>query len=221
MMISVTASLPSAAGQFGEQRLAEFGTALAAILGEEEHQAPKRIDVGPLDDVAPALFRLNEPRPGEHCKVRGKAALHQSRMFDELSRRKSRGFMLDEQPEGIEPRRVRQSREGEQSSVLVHTSGISDGYGPVNVDRNFPMFIRQRRLTEQTELRNQPLFRPFDRRSFGMGFGQDRRFGRRTKRLRFARGGGAFGEILVGPFDGLAAGAFGLPDWRRCGENGF
>src|SRR3546814_7723126 len=100
MMMSVTASLRSTAGEFGEQRLAEFGAALAAIPGEEEHQGSKRIDVGALDESAPTLFRLQEPRLGEHRQMRGEGALRQARKVHELPCRKPLGLMLDELPEG-------------------------------------------------------------------------------------------------------------------------
>jgi hypothetical protein len=83
-MMSVTASLRSAAGEFGKQRLAEFGAALAAILCEEEHEAAECIDVGALDVLTSALFGLNQSSLGEHRQMRGEGALRQSSMFDEL-----------------------------------------------------------------------------------------------------------------------------------------
>lgn len=78
MMMSVTASLRSAAGEFCKQGFAELGAALAAVLCEEKHEVAKRIYVGTLDEVAPPLLRLNEPSLSKHGKVRGEGALGQA-----------------------------------------------------------------------------------------------------------------------------------------------
>jgi hypothetical protein len=135
MMMSVTAELPSAAGEFGEQGVAEFGAALATVLGEEEHQRPERIDIGALDELATALFRLNEPRLRKHREMCRKGTLAQARSFDELPRRKSLRFVPDELPEGVEPGLMRKSGEGEQGGVSIHASELSDGFYSVKTYR--------------------------------------------------------------------------------------
>lgn len=71
--------------------------------------------------------------------MRGEGALRQAGNFDELPCRKSVGFVLDKVPEGIEPCRMGERGEGEQGSVIVHTSELSDGYASVNTHRMFPM----------------------------------------------------------------------------------
>jgi hypothetical protein len=64
------ARLRSAAGEFGNQRLAKIGPALAAVFGKEDHQCAELIDVGALDEVTPPLLGPDESSLRENGKMR-------------------------------------------------------------------------------------------------------------------------------------------------------
>src|SRR3546814_5910265 len=120
---------------FLSQRLAKLWAALAAVLGEKEHQTFQRVDFGALDDLASALFGFDQPGLRHDGEVGGKCALRQARSLDELARRKPLGFMLNQQAERLEPSRMGQRSKCGKGRVGVHASGLFDGSARVNTYR--------------------------------------------------------------------------------------
>jgi hypothetical protein len=112
MMMSVTKLVPSAAGELGKQRLAQFGAALAAVFCEEEHQVSQRADVGPLNLLSALLLGFDEACLGQHREMRREGALRQARCVNKFAGRKTVGFMPDEQAKGVETSGVRERSEG-------------------------------------------------------------------------------------------------------------
>jgi hypothetical protein len=70
MMMSVATVYPSTAGEFSDKRLAKFGTALAAVLCQKEHEAFQRVYICSLDLLAAPLLRENEARLHKNSQVR-------------------------------------------------------------------------------------------------------------------------------------------------------
>src|SRR5437660_1774107 len=103
MTMSVTGD-PSAAGELGKQRLAQFGATAATVLGKEGHQRDQRRYVGALYLLAPALFGSHEADPRHHGEMGGKGALAQAACLDQRAGRQTFGLVPDQQPKGIKPR---------------------------------------------------------------------------------------------------------------------
>lgn len=104
----------SAASQLGEQRFAKLGASLAAILGEEEHQAPQRINIGTLVDLPPALLRCHQASLCEDRQVRREGALREARGIDEFAGGKAVGLVLHKQAECVEARGMGERGQGRQ-----------------------------------------------------------------------------------------------------------
>ena len=52
-------------GEFGHERLAKLCAALAAVLGEKQHQVAQDLDVRALDHLPSPLFRQDEASADE------------------------------------------------------------------------------------------------------------------------------------------------------------
>jgi hypothetical protein len=136
-MMSVT-TWASAAGEFGEQRFAEFGPTLAAILGEEG-QATQCVDAGTLDLLAAAFLRRHKTGFGEDGKVGGEGALRQSARVDQRAGGQAIRFVSDQQAERVKARGVREGCQSDKTGFDIHASGIADYIAEVNTDRYFTM----------------------------------------------------------------------------------
>ena len=125
MTIVVMAGL-SAAGEFGEQRLAKIWTPLAAVFGKEEHQVAEGSDADPLDLLTPAFFGGDEASLRQHGEVGRKGALGQPALLDELTRRQSFRLMPHQKAEGREPHRMSERGQHREGGVGFHTSDLTD-----------------------------------------------------------------------------------------------
>src|SRR3546814_19700405 len=102
MRISDWSSDVCSSDLFGEQRLAKLWAALAAVLGEKEHQTFQRVYFGALDNLASALFGFDQACLRHDGEVGGKCALRQARRLDELACRTPLAFMLNQQADRLE-----------------------------------------------------------------------------------------------------------------------
>jgi hypothetical protein len=138
-MMSVKGRVPSAASKLSEQRLAQFGSSLAAVLGEKEHQLAERVDIGSLD-LLPALFLgFYEACLGQHREMGREGALCETRCVNKLTGRQAFGFMPDEQAEGFETRRMGKGGESGKRGVYLHASELFDASCLVNSYREIAM----------------------------------------------------------------------------------
>jgi hypothetical protein len=129
--MSVKGLSSSAARKVGEERLAQFRSAGAAVLGQEKHQLPQRIELGALDHLS-TLFRWGDQTClYQHGQMRGEGALHKAGMFHQLSGRKTVGLVLHQHPKRCEPRRMRKGGQDGKGVISRHASGLFDAFACV------------------------------------------------------------------------------------------
>lgn len=142
--------MTSTAGEFGNQRLAQFAPAAAAVPGEVEHEIAQSGDVRALDHPPAVFFGLDQSGPDKNSEMRRKGALVQSRRIDEQAMR----FGADEALKGLQPRRVGQGGKGAKGIFNLNSSYKPDGLDFVNTNRHIPMLSAERLLYRGRTTRN-------------------------------------------------------------------
>jgi hypothetical protein len=107
MTISVTVDT-SAAGEFGEQRLAQIGAPAAAVLRKEEHQRSESANLGTLDLLPALLLSPDQPRLGQNGEVRRECTLGKPTRLHECTGGQPVGLVRHEPAEGVKPSWMRQ-----------------------------------------------------------------------------------------------------------------
>ena len=104
-------------------RRADIGAAATAVFKQEQSNLaePTRCSV---DDRAALTFANDQTRAGENGEMRRHGVLRHSHEAGEFPGRNAFGFFLDEQPEGIQPRRLGERREGGDGFRIIHISRL-------------------------------------------------------------------------------------------------
>ena len=112
---------------------------MATVLRKEEHQFSECVDIGSLYLLPPELLGFYETGFGEYGEMRREGALRETRSVDKLPGRQTFRLMPNEQAEGFEARRMRESGESGKRRIDVHASGLVDAFLLVNSYRKYPM----------------------------------------------------------------------------------
>jgi hypothetical protein len=75
-----------------------------------------------------ALLPVQRNRTGENGEMRRHGVLRHSHEAGEFARRNAFRFSLDQQPEGVQPRRLGERGEGGDCFRIIHISRLSDIY---------------------------------------------------------------------------------------------
>ncbi|MNC42965.1 hypothetical protein D3C75_918010 [compost metagenome] len=112
MTTSMTAS--GAAGrEFGQQRLAQLGAALAAVLEQEQDQRLEAVQISPVDDRPAAPLRTDQTGAGQNPEVRRHGVSRHGEGIRDLAGGEALGFVPHQEAEGLKPRGLSQGSEGE------------------------------------------------------------------------------------------------------------
>ena len=100
-----------AAGDSFEQRFADFGSALAAVLHQKQQQLAHTLEVRSIfNNASPALL-CDEIAPRQNCQMRRHGVLNNSEFLANLTRRKTFRRDANQQPECVEPCFLTQGRQ--------------------------------------------------------------------------------------------------------------
>jgi hypothetical protein len=127
------ASLPRAArGEIGKERRAYVRATPAAILEKEQRDSAKSGEIGAVYDGTTLPLSNNQTRAGKNGEMRRHGVLRNSNKAGEFARRNALWFSFDQQPEGVQSRRLGECREGGDRFCGFHISRIADMYGYVH-----------------------------------------------------------------------------------------
>ena len=127
------ANLPRAArSEIGDERRADVRATTAAVFKQEQSNFTNPQEIGSVDDRAALTFSNDQTRAGENGEMRRHGVLRHSHEPGQFPGGDAFGFFLDEQPEGVEPRRLRERREGGNGFHTIHISSITDIYDDCN-----------------------------------------------------------------------------------------
>ena len=118
----------AARGEIGDERRAYVRTAAAAILQKEQRDFAKLGEIGAVDDRAAVALPDDQTGAGENGEMRRHGVLRHSHQAGEFARRNAFRFSLDQQPKGVQPRRLGERREGGDGFQIIHISRLSDIY---------------------------------------------------------------------------------------------
>ncbi|MGY4290829.1 hypothetical protein ACVWXO_010095 [Bradyrhizobium sp. LM2.7] len=118
-----------------DDRLANVRPAAAAIPKQEHRNVPEFGEVGAIDDGPALPLGSHEARARQDRQMRRKRIRRDLQLACKISGRDAVGLMSDQRPESLQPGRLRQGREGEDSFFGFHISRFMEIMGYVN--RNF------------------------------------------------------------------------------------
>src|SRR5450432_3740542 len=114
------------------QRRADFRAPVAAIPQKEQHHGLKTRQIGAIHDSAAEPLRRHQSRAGQDRKMRRHGILRDRQCLGYIACRKALRFVLHQQPEHIEPGRLRERRQRENDLFGFHISRVMDLWLPVN-----------------------------------------------------------------------------------------
>ena len=116
----------AAGRQIGDQRRAQLRPAAAAILDEEARQSPDSFELGAVDDGAALPLGIDQPGAGQDGEMRRHRVVGNVHAARDLARRQAIGLALHQEPKHIQPCRLGERRESEDSPICVHMSRLLD-----------------------------------------------------------------------------------------------
>ena len=114
--------------EIGDERRANIGTTATAVLKQEQRDFAEPREIGAVDDRAALPLPINQTRAGEHGEMRRHGVLRHCHEAGQLPSGNAFRFSLDQQPERVEPRWLRERREGGDGFHIIHISRITDIY---------------------------------------------------------------------------------------------
>ena len=109
-----------------DDRLANFRPAAAAIPQQEDRNVAEFGEVGAVDDRAAVPLGGHQTRARQDRQMRRERVLRYLQQARELASRKAVGLVPDQRPERLQPGRLRQGGEGENSFFGFHISRLME-----------------------------------------------------------------------------------------------
>ncbi len=114
--------------EISDQRRAEFGLAAATILDQKKRELAKSIEIYAVDDRPAMPLADDQSSAREDRQMRRHGVLRNLDQPRQFSGGESVGFARDEQPECVEPRRLRESGEHDYGLRTIHISRLADSW---------------------------------------------------------------------------------------------
>jgi hypothetical protein len=123
------ANLPRAArSEIGDERRADVRATTAAVFKQEQSNFTKPQEIRTVDDRAALTLSNDQTRAGENRKMRRHGVLRHSHEPGQFPGGNAFWLPLDQQPEGVQPRRLGERGKGCDCFHIIHNSRLLDIY---------------------------------------------------------------------------------------------
>jgi hypothetical protein len=151
----------AARGEIGDERRAYVGATATAVLKQEQSDFTEPGEIGTVDDRAAVPLPDDQTRAGENGEMRRHGVLRYRHKACHFARRNAFWLPLDQQPEGVQPRRLGERGKGCDCFDIIHNSRLSDIYDGCKTRTRFDVtwFMRRsRREARKKPMRLWPFF---------------------------------------------------------------